>query len=682
MIPKPHFPPPTPTTQNFSFLKFRHNKQLYHPYQNEQTVWPNISKIPLTAQNQSYRQSIQPLYGYSRTINSTVTTNSYKPGMSMHSEKISSSSPCSKFDDSMQIASNYLCNYFTNFQKVSPQKESLQQIPILSTVMSPSTTTSISDIANTTKTIFLPTPVPSQSIVTASNFVSHLPMQQHEDPILNIRSTLSTFISKPVEHQHTFFTIEDAITKATQINQVFNNPFEAYRHALNHQQHINSRGKDFIKTSKNSLFRNFFDDNIFDSLEAENEDDYSRLDNSYNVNVTPMSHIRYKNEHRPLPSQRVINSRQKFNLTDAKQFNSQRYNPTRNNTNQNFFTTQYNDLTTTKSRTTTIIPSSFEISDEKDIQEKITTSTTTEPTTTTSNYMQLLETTTDAATNNIHTTIATSTTTTDNKFNKLNFKRPYYHVLASAHKYQKNSRGPFKPLKNMTTSTTTSPSPISNKAHKYLHRQYKLKKNKHLKFPLKPSSTTTTTTTTSTTQSYPQSTLFVSTEKYSTTTSRALPTSTSSTKAPQKIRHAKQQAHRGKKVQSRNSKRILEPTSTKNPPEVPTVNTRGKNKSRRRSNLDNTPASTQRSLQDAQQHKITPPTQTATTTNRSTVRGIHRSESRAKHTHKLQTTGIILAESLTPHKQSSQHLETSTKHENVPPLPIEIYFKKSQHAKL
>lgn len=681
MIPKPHFPPPTPTTQNFSFLKFRHNKQLYHPYQNEQTGWPNISKIPLTAQNQSYRQSIQPLYGYSRTINSTVTTNSYKPGMSMHREKISTSSPCSKYDDSMQIASNYLCNYFTNIQNLSPHKESLQQMPILSTVMSPSTTTSISDIANTTKTIFLPTPVvPSQSIVTASNFVTHLAVQQHEEPSLNIRSTLSTFLSKPVQHQHTFFTIEDAITKATQINQVFNNPFEAYRHALNHQQHINPRGK-VEKTSKNSLFRNFFDDNIFDSLEAENEDDYSRLDNSYNVNVTPIAHIRYKNEHRPLPPQRVINRRQKSNSTDAKLFNSLRYNPIKNNTNQYFFTTQYNDLTTTKSRTTTtIIPSSFEISNEKDIQEKITTSTA-EPTTTTSNYMPLLETTTDAATNNIYTTIATSTTTTDNKFNKLNFKRPYYHVLASAHKYQKNSRGPFKPFKNMTTSSTTSATPISNKAHKYLHRQYKLKNNKHLKFPLKQSSTTTSTTTT-TTQSYPQSTLFVTTEKLSTTTSRALPTSTSSTKAPQKIRQANQQAHRGKKVQSRNSKRILEPTSTKNPPEVPTVNTRGKNKSRRRSNLDNTPTSTQRSLQDAQQHKISSPTQTATTTNRSTVRGVHRSESRAKHTHKLQTTSVILDESLTPHKQASQHLETSTRHDNVPPLPIEIYFKKSQHAKL
>lgn len=68
---------------------------------------------------------------------------------------------------------------------------------------------------------------------------------------------------------HSFFTIEDAVTSAPQM-QVFNDPYQAYRHARKHHNHHQRQSdttttttttrKPPVTTTKKSLLKSFFDD--------------------------------------------------------------------------------------------------------------------------------------------------------------------------------------------------------------------------------------------------------------------------------------------------------------------------------------------------------------------------------------------------------------------------------------
>ncbi|XP_059225506.1 uncharacterized protein LOC106093372 isoform X2 [Stomoxys calcitrans] len=605
----------------------------------------NITRIPIVAQElpQNYH------------IEHQQHDNLRNPFESTQGKK-ESEYPCgrkSMNDDSIQISTTYYCNIYSNYHQNNntPQTEDLEEHLLPST--SPASGKSDMNLAKTTQMTFLPTPLHDVSkaiqptAIITSHYTTFLPLKQNDNSIFKLKPTQNSPVRSGA--QHSFFTIEDAITKLTPMNQVFNSPLEAYRHAKKQQlysakpqQGIGLK-KNYNQSTPKSFLQNFFDDNIFESLEAT-EDDFSHSESQEKEIFEP-----YKNQQNQ--QNKIIHGRTYWpNATNSILENSQRIASTES-VPFNYFTSTPKNLSNKRALRTTTYPNSIEI-----FEEPVTHSTIS----TTRDYPNkvvenVFETTTTRAKHTVHTSPPTPLTTPSQpKFNKVNLKRPYFQVLASAQKYPKSLRGQIKPFKNITATSTSLP--ISNSLQKSpKYRQYKSKKNKHLK-KLHP-------TATSTTQSTP---LEETTEKMKAvaaiTTTSVLPTSLSTKSTPTNHKLQRNAAN----AKRRNSKRVQNVSSTEKSNEAVTNKTRTQKTRRRHSTTTTaTISSTISSLS----------TRSSATVSKSLTRKHHNSESksRTKNSHSMTNEA---------HDEKQQQVSQPKDGDGVPPLPIEIYFKNSHLAKI
>ncbi|XP_058986774.1 uncharacterized protein LOC105262541 [Musca domestica] len=468
VIPKPHFPPPTsPTTQFFpTYPKYRNNKHLYHPYLNKLTGWNNISRIPIVA------QQYQPIYGNMPIASSSTAIS--KPIIDNYNivkEREPKSYSCfgkSLPKDSIQIASTHSCEtipqgHNVSQQKIIPLPQQTTKVEVSTPSTPPSSSFKPDVVETTTQKIFLPTPIAHHPIssttpptIVTSNFITFVPLRQNE---------ASSTRKEAYHHrqQHNFFTLEDAITKPPSINQIFNDPWEAFKHAQSQQQNsmrLQSNAHDTLKTTKQSFMHNFFDDN-YDTLETQQIDDYTNFDKGYN---DPDPYYVNTNEYVAPIRNRIIDENQnKENLLHETHL---RYKQANGNQYQYISTSPpYRYTGISKSKTTTLIPTSAEIPTSKpyNLIKYTTPQSLLDDTTTT----RLIEdqtsdsplTTTSISDHSklpVYTTVATSTTTRENIFKKTKLKRPFYQGQNATHKYPKTIRGLFKPNKNSTSTTSTT----------------------------------------------------------------------------------------------------------------------------------------------------------------------------------------------------------------------------------
>lgn len=312
------------------------------------------------------------------------------------------------------------------------------------------------------------------------------------------------------------------------------------------------------------------------------------------------------------------------------------------------------------------------------------------------------------------TTLAT-TTTTEKKPQKISMKSPFNLRSTAIYKYPKQ-RGLYKPFKNLTTSSTATP-PLK-KTVKY-QRQYKTKKLKQFKHLYTTTSTTTTTTTApTTTEEYHTkkvpSRTFPTTSTTETTTTRKIVSRTSPTtqatntrKVSTRFSSTSTEPNNTKKLSSRSSatteantpkkqstrrgsKRAHKPKEKEEP--IATTSKRTPNKSRRRHQTSSTTVKSPLTSTLSFSTSSTPlPTSsrtsstTATTTTMKSIMRIANSKSRSRAQNDIKpyikNSNTLHDDILSTDDKASLKPITTTKDSSVPPLPIEIYFKKSHNAK-
>ncbi|XP_073845578.1 uncharacterized protein isoform X2 [Musca autumnalis] len=689
VIPKPHFPPPTPPTTQFFpiYPKYRHNnKHTYHPYMNKLNGWNNISRIPMVAQQHQPIYGIMPITSSSTQLAKSLMDNKDILANGREAKSYSCFGKTA-LKDSLQVATSHSCDMFSQVQHLPQQK--IIPLPqqstnvVISTTATPSTSSVKPEIVETTTTqkTFLPTPVVHRPIsttpatVTTSNFITFLPLQQNE-----ASTNQKEIFQQHRQQQHNFFTLEDAITKPPSNNQIFNDPWEAYKHAQSHQlssMKAQSKAQSTVKTTRHSFLQNFFDENYDTMEETQQIDDYTNLDKGYNEQDPYYTHI---NVYETPIRNRIIDENKRTQKGNIIYEEPRQYKQSINNNQYQYFSTsyppKYNGVS--RSRTTTLSPNSVAFTTTKAYPTiKYTTRQSTVDVTTTTRFAEendQLDATTSTISNSdtsilpTYTTMATSTTTKESIFKKTNLKRPYFHVRNTTHKYPKSIRSPLKAYKNITLSTTSttaiSPLPATKKTPKY-RRQYKSKKTKLLKYSLTSSTSTTTSTTT---QTPPTSTTDIVTEETSTSHRRTLPI-VSSTESTRKTHRSNHQP-RIQKTPARNSKRTQELTTEKTS-EVSANRSRGKNKHRRRNQTPDV-----KSKASSSERSLSKPTSISNSQTSTTSRSrSHHYEARTKPS-KVPTTNVL------PRENYIDNGLSSAKDGNVPPLPIEIYFKKSQHAKI
>lgn len=640
------------------------------------TGWNNISRIPIVA------QQYQPIYGNMPIASSSTAIS--KPIIDNYNivkEREPKSYSCfgkSLPKDSTQIASTHSCEtipqgHNVSQQKIIPLPQQTTKVEVSTPSTPPSSSFKPDVVETTTQKIFLPTPIAHHPIssttpptIVTSNFITFVPLRQNE---------ASPTRKEAYHHrqQHNFFTLEDAITKPPSINQIFNDPWEAFKHAQSQQQNsmrLQSNARDTLKTTKQSFMHNFFDDN-YDTLETEQIDDYTNFDKGYN---DPDPYYVNTNEYVAPIRNRIIDENQ--NKENRLHETHLRYKQTNGNQYQYTSTSPpYRYTGISKSKTTTLIPTSAEIPTSKpyNLIKYTTPQSLLDDTTTT----RLIEdqtsdsplTTTSISDHSklpVYTTVATSTTTRENIFKKTKLKRPFYQGQNATHKYPKTIRGLFKPNKNSTSTTSTTVSPLlaTKKTSKY-NRQYKSKKIKLLKYTLTSSTSTSTTT-----QPPPVSTTYTQTVETSTTSHRRVTSIAPSTESTRRTHRPNKQS-RSQKTTSRNTNRA-QVTSTEKTNTVSVNRSRGKNKHRRR----NQTAENIRSTASYSGNSMSKPTSMNYSETSTTSRSrLNHNETRSK------STNVPVADTI-PIANDTDNGLLSSKDGNVPPLPIEIYFKRSQHSKI
>ncbi|KAM7345089.1 uncharacterized protein ACRADG_011543 isoform 1-T2 [Cochliomyia hominivorax] len=540
---------------------------------------------------------------------------------------------------------------------------------------------------------------------------------------------------------HSFFTIEDAITRAPEM-QVFNDPYQAYRHARRH--HNSKHLKQSRTTSSSTIephtttftsrpkFKSFFDD-----LE---EDEYILPENTAHYDFSlydkPQKSsyfkVQYKNgntyskpnqisehSHKPTSDNLYFNDddvylgkpkirEHNFGIFKALISTSPpvitTFKPYKDNLNDLFLTTSkilYNSQ-----------PISLVTTVDTVLGAKESESTTA--------YNKLSELRT--------TTVKPITTTTAKRFNRISLKSPLNLRSVNTSKYT-NPREIQKSIKNLTstTTTTTKATPTLKKVRKYV-RQYKgkkLKQFKHLYTTTSSTSTTTTTTTqipttleTATKMEiirFMPTTTTTTTEESTTKNNINIRTITDNTK----IKKSRQQINLSTETPTgnkmKNKKRIFTTaltltnnsnTSTRRPSHrrgtkrsniaknviTPSTPRKTENKSRRRLSASSTSSTSKPKVKrptstvttsTTMQHPLRRSTSTTTTTTMKSIMRIANSKSRTKNNNDFKTPIRFLSnEANDDDKRLLSRITTSSTIASIPPLPIEIYFKKSQNAKI
>ncbi|XP_075165460.1 uncharacterized protein LOC142237890 [Haematobia irritans] len=642
LIPKPHIPPPPThqTPQHLStFQNYRSNRQLYNPYPNIEstaTAWSNITRIPII-----YR---------SPQITLQTQQNRFWNRNESYGQQQDNELPCgrkSMNEDLIPLGATY-CNVYPKIENISFPLENTKNAPTSSiTEKSEIITTGSIQIPLLPKPLYrISTTLPPTTAHTTTNYSTFFPIKQSGESIFSIKPTLSHIRNGA---QHSFFTIEDAITKMAPLNKVFNSPMDAYEHAKQQKfrsEKIQQFKRINLKSTAKSFFHNFFDDNnSFESIEAM--DEYSPVGSEKKEAIKP--NFSYKNENiedeifyegQPNLKSKFFENWNVEESTESEQykhysttpstFAGKGINGTTSNSLENGET--FPTLSTMLIATTTDFPNR---SDEMPIES-----------TTTIAPPKLLS----------------STLSSKIKFNKVNLKRPFFQVLASAQKYPKTLRSQTNAFKTINVTSTSQPSSaITKKPNKY--RRYKSKKNKHLKYAM--SFTTSTTQTPS-----------ADANNIPTTTPSSIVSSTSPNPK-------KEKPQRTQSTNRRNSKRVQSTSSTEKPLET-ALNKRRGTKSRKRQIITakTTPLSVQNlktsSTTTTSQRPALVSSQISTNNSKSTIRPHHQLEPRTKYSNTIRNETHDIENNQTDNSNVSQHKDSSN---NVPPLPIEIYFKKSQYGK-
>ncbi|KAI9582751.1 hypothetical protein GQX74_011968 [Glossina fuscipes] len=502
------------------------------------------------------------------------------------------------------------------------------------------------------------------STVFHSNEQRHTPGPAYEIINNNGVNYLTTVHSPYGNKEHSFFTIEDAVTSSP-ANQVFNDPYLAYKHARKQHERWRSTLAPPPQPTTTALLlsysphksdevKSFFDsdydiDHEYELFDHPTKTEYSNfalhepLGNSYNYIDQAQPPKDYKSEE--------TSSIGRLNSVTT-------YRPTYDSITERM-------LTTPKSSTSS--PSKANITTEVYAAWQTTTTAT--------------------------TTAKAALSTTRNKFKKMILKSP---ASLRPFKYHKQ-RGLRE---SSTTTSTTSPTRTTVDTSKYTRQPYKyIKKLKKVKHLFSTSSTTTVDPTTTTSVATAALTTVTTTEKVETNRTESQPDSehlaptntTSSSEKPrisQRIQRGSMKANvstaasnsvqDAKTAHKRGSKRTNERHSSSHKKEkrVDVQNSRQGPKSRRRSSTTTSPIT----LFEPHSTPILPitttkSTATATTAPTTTMRSIMKI---AKSRNKMRSDKTSSRTERT--ETDILELMLSSTEPPVPPLPIEIYFRQSQKA--
>uniref|UniRef100_A0ABK9NG57 Uncharacterized protein n=1 Tax=Glossina morsitans morsitans TaxID=37546 RepID=A0ABK9NG57_GLOMM len=501
------------------------------------------------------------------------------------------------------------------------------------------------------------------SRVFHSNEQRHTPGPAYEVINNNGVNYLTTVRSAYGNKEHSFFTIEDAVTSSP-ANQVFNDPYLAYKHARKQYERLHSTQPPPPQPTTTALLLSY-PPHKSDEMKSFFDDDYE-IDHEYELFDHP-TRTEYSNfaYHEPLGNS--------YNYMD------QRQPPKHYKSVETSTVDRLNSVTTYR-------PTYDSITERMLTTPKPSTSFSSKANTTTEIYASW-ETTTGAT-----TTAKTVLSTTRNKFKKVILKSP---ASLRPFKYHKQ-RGLHE---SSTTTSTTAPTRTTVGTSKYTRQPYKyIKKLKKVKHLFSASSTTTidpTTTTAAVTAG------LTTTEKVETNRTESQPDSRdlTLTNAPpssekprisQRIQRGSTKANvstvatnsvqDAKTAHKRGSKRTNERDSSgrKKEKRVDVQNSRQGHKSRRRS------STTTSSVTLFEPHTtpilpITTPKSIATATTATTSTTMRSIMKIAKSRNKIRSDRTS---SPTTDRTETDILKLmlSSTEPPVPPLPIEIYFRQSQKA--
>lgn len=710
----------------------------------------------------------------------------------------------------------YYCNNrITNYKNPTQQQATVQAATTLEPTSSTTTTTTtttetplITTIkpshnnvthSTTERPIFLPTPntplennfVPITSAVALKNSVTNLENREEfrlqrqkyrQKKYDQQQPTTLRYEDTKRQHQfttaaaydnmkfHSFFTLEDAVTRAPEM-QVFNDPYQAYRHArqqqINHQRLTAPTTKisDITTTTSKPRFKNFFDD-LYDEdypevfRQPKKSQQISRQRNSFKTTKIPDITSTFKPKFKSFFDD--LND-DDYIIRDAHQYDYSLYNKPKTSAypESEFENQEHNPITHQMHRGTeysttssisepavgkptikehnfdlfrTIFPTTHTSTDITTYKPKTELSSTTlnTPSRTSSYNSKSIAFTSTSGTVFGNQEIMTEKeqnkrkslkevrvttsipifTTTEKKSTKLAFKSPLNLRSSTIFKYP-NQRL-LQKTKNTTSSITTKATNTLKKVPKY-QRQYKTKKLKQFKHLYTTSTTTTTTTTTRDTPTTIESeTKSISPRLLTTTSTTEEPTtkktifsrSLLTTETPKQIQVQTSATTKKRRVKPRNSTASTTTVyeSSTRPPikrrgsKRRTITNSGKdateikeskvnNKSRRRLNSS---SSTTKPLSSRASSALTststlipvstPATlRTSTSTTMKSIMRITNSKSRSK-THNDIRSSIKTFSDMNDRRISPK--TTTSTMESIPPLPIEIYFKKSHNSKI
>lgn len=651
---------------------YRQNKLLYHQYANygRQNI-ANISKakpqiIPQRPQTQLLYQTIPtPLALVSNRHNENVNyihldlessnnvVNTKKINTAtcggkmklMNSEALQQVTPCGKKQNNNNNNNSFLINNTLDIPIQPATTFASFTTPSLATTTTGKYFKSELDVKTTQKPYtFLPTPNPPET-----SFIStRIPIRSYYQPS---QRTFENDVFYSPTKQHSFFTIEDAVTSSS--IQISNNPGIDYRQPSTDVNRFSNYRLAALSTTTKSFTpfttttttekpmeklyhkkqtKSFFEDD-------DEYDYYKESDNSNDYSFFGQSFFKNKQKH---------SSNKHFS-----DFHNISNNPStvRNNPTPTIREV-FKPFKTLPDSTTTVAA------------DKITT---TEKTTTSMANISEQETTVNP---NIENTKKDAIPTTI--FTKiLNDKKPHMNLKTTTPLVRFNkSRNLYKKTKNFTTTAApmASLSKNANKKPKY-QRQYKSKKLKHMK-PFSGllasstlSSSSTTTTTTSTTTS-------TTTETTTANQLRNIRSTIATTSSRNLSRGTKRET---KKTNARGTENIAERQKST----VRTTSTRRNNKRRRLTSSSTTTTLPTTTIRHS-------PTQLSTTTVSSFPTTIASMKSIMRIANK--STRSRSAAELSS-KKSITNSDTPTTldsrfNKQVPPLPIEIFFERSQKSKI
>uniref|UniRef100_A0A1A9WP70 Uncharacterized protein n=1 Tax=Glossina brevipalpis TaxID=37001 RepID=A0A1A9WP70_9MUSC len=500
---------------------------------------------------------------------------------------------------------------------------------------------------------------------TTSSTDFHLNKQHHTpgptyEVINNHGINYLTTMSSPYGNkEHSFFTIEDAVTSSP-ANQVFNDPYQAYKHARKQHerwhstipppQPVSTTALMSYPSHKTSKMKSFFDedydlDHEYELFEHPTKTEYSNFVN-HEPRISPLGNgYNYMDRRQPLKPYKLEET-----STIGRLDTITTYKPTYDSKTERILTTTKSTSFPFKANSTTEAYASWE-----------TTATAT-------------------------TTAKVISNTPQNKIKKIILKSP---ANLRPFKYHKQPSTITSTTTLIPTKTTTGTSKYTRQPYKYIK---KLKKVKHL---FSTSSTTTADPITTT-----SATILTTTTEKVELNSTGLPLNNASSSSPspsssssekprisQRMQRGSTKANitttatapaqNSKTTHKRGSKRTNERHSNNHKKEkrLEVQNIRQVHKSRRRSSTTASPVTVQPSNTTPILPVATPKSVTSATTT-TTMRSIMKI-AKSRNKVRSEATSSRVTERA---EMDILELMISSTETPIPPLPIEIYFKQSQKA--